>query len=499
MDDARTALAFADHLAIQLRADFPLIVVDTMEEQRVVARAAEVCRTLHVRCLTWDVMTGFTSVTEGRPMAPATDAIDVLSRLRQMSSDTLVVLKDFHHEWEDHRVLRAVRNYAQRGGAAGPSVLVVGAGATVPEALRDTAVSLTLPPPSRTELQEVLSEVCRTRWAESRLDAAGLEHLVDSALGLTLEQARRVFTKAVVNDGVLDLRDIELVLEEKKAVIASSGALEYIEPTVRPEDVGGLDTLKEWLRLRERTFSAAARDFGLPPPKGVALIGLPGTGKSLTAKAIGALWGVPLLRLDIGAIYSSYMGESERRARHALQLAEAIAPCVVWIDEMEKGLAHGGNDTGTSTRVMGTLLTWMAEKTSPCFVVATANDVSALPPELLRRGRFDEIFFLDLPSRQERGEILGVHVRRSGRDVAGFDLTAVADRTEGFVGAELAQVVHDALLSAFDAGRELTTPDLVAAAGRVVPLSVAQRERVGALRSWLAEGRAQPASGHRPW
>ena len=260
-----------------------------------------------------------------------------------------------------------------------------------------------------------------------------------------------------------------------------------------------LDTLKEWLRLRERTFSAAARDFGLPPPKGVALIGLPGTGKSLTAKAIGALWGVPLLRLDVGAIYSSYMGESERRARHALQLAEAIAPCVVWIDEMEKGLAHGGNDTGTSTRVMGTLLTWMAEKTSPCFVVATANDVSALPPELLRRGRFDEIFFLDLPSRQEREEILGVHIRRSGRDMAGFDLTAVADRTEGFVGAELAQVVHDALLSAFDAGRELTTPDLVAAAGRVVPLSVAQRERVGALRSWLAEGRAQPASGHRPW
>ena len=303
-----------------------------------------------------------------------------------------------------------------------------------------------------------------------------------------------MFTKAVVADGVLDVRDIELVLEEKKAIIATSGALEYVEPDVRPDDVGGLTVLKEWLRLRERTFGAAARDFGLPAPKGIALIGLPGTGKSLTAKTIGAMWGVPLLRMDVGAIYSSYMGESEKRARRALKLAESIAPCVVWIDEMEKALSAGGNDNGTSSRVLGTLLTWMSEKTAPCFVVATANDIAALPPELLRRGRFDEIFFLDLPSAAEREEILAVHVRRSGRDPAAHDLASVAAVTEGFVGAELAQTVHDALIHAFDAHRDLVDDDLLTCAGGVVPLAVSQRERIASLRSWLAEGRARPAS-----
>lgn len=487
--------AFSEHLAVLLRAHFPLVVIDTVEEQRVVDRAADVARQLGMRCLTWDVITGFTSVHDQRPMAPATDAQDIISRLRAMSADSLVVLKDFHLEWEDAKVLRAMRNYAQRGPTPGPTVLVVGAGAALPEALRDTAVTLELPPPTREELTAVLQQVLGTRW--TRHDPAATEHLVDSALGLTLEQARRVFTKAVVADGVLDLQDVGLVLEEKKAIIASSGALEYLEPDVSPDDVGGLDALKEWLRLRERGFTAAAREFGLPPPKGIALIGLPGTGKSLTAKTIGALWRVPLLRLDVGAIYSSYMGESEKRARQALRLAEAIAPCVVWIDELDKAISTGSNDNGTSTRVMGTLLTWMSEKTAPCFVVATANDISRLPPELLRRGRFDEIFFLDLPTLAERREILAVHVRRSGRDPGAFDLGALAAATDGLVGAELAQVVLDGLVLAFDAGRDVTTADLLRCAAAVVPLSVSQRERVGALRSWLAEGRAQPASTGR--
>ncbi len=493
----RAHLAFADQLAVHLRASSPLLVVDTVEEQRLVAKAAELARQLGMRCLTWDAVGGFHSVDEGRAMAPATDAHDVLSRLRAMSSDSLVILKDFHHEWEDPRVRRALRNYAQRGSAAGPTVIVVGAGAVVHPELVDATVTLELPPPTRYELQAVLSDVLAAHWARRELDPAGVEHLVESARGLTLEQARRVFTRAVVADGVLDHRDVALVQEEKKQLIAASGALEYLDPDLGPEDVGGLDALKEWLRLRERGFSAAAREFGLPAPKGVALIGLPGTGKSLTAKAVGRLWGVPLLRLDVGAIYSSYMGESERRARHALRLAEAIAPCVVWIDELEKAVASGGNDTGTSTRVVGTLLTWMAEKSAPCFVVATANDISRLPPELLRRGRFDEIFFLDLPSAAERAEILAVHVRRSGRDPAGFDLGAVAARTEGFVGAELAQVVADALVVAVDADRDIATADLLACAAEVVPLAVSQRERIAALRGWLAEGRAKPASTGR--
>ena len=317
MESVRGHLDFADHLSVFLRADLPLIVVDSVEEQRVTRLTAQVCRSLTMRCLTWDTITGFTDVLADRPMAPAGDPMDVLSRLRSMSASSVVLLKDFHHEWTDHRVLRAMRNYAQRGGAVGPTVLVVGTGATLPPELRDVAVTLELPPPTRHELRTVLDEVCQARWARTTLDQAGLEHLVDSALGLTLEQARRVFTRAVVGDGILDHRDVQLVLEEKKAVIATSGALEYIEPDLSPDDVGGLAALKEWLRLRERAFGTAARDFGLPPPKGIALIGLPGTGKSLTAKTIGAMWGVPLLRLDVGAIYSSYMGESEGCCRSA--------------------------------------------------------------------------------------------------------------------------------------------------------------------------------------
>jgi len=246
--------------------------------------------------------------------------------------------------------------------------------------------------------------------------------------------------------------------------------------------------------LRERAFGQSARDYGLPAPKGIALVGIPGTGKSLTAKMIGGLWHMPLLRLDVGALFGSLVGESEERARRALRLAETIAPCVVWIDEMEKALAHGGNDSGTSTRVFGTILTWMQEKTAPCFVVATANDISRLPPELLRKGRFDEIFFLDLPTLEERREIMAVHLRKRRRLPRDYDLDQLAAASEGYVGAEIEQAIVEAMTVAFYEEREPTTDDIVEALGRTVPMLVSQRETVGALRAWLREGRAQSAS-----
>jgi SpoVK/Ycf46/Vps4 family AAA+-type ATPase len=255
-----------------------------------------------------------------------------------------------------------------------------------------------------------------------------------------------------------------------------------------------LGVLKKWLRLRERAFTQEARDYGLPAPKGIALIGIPGTGKSLTAKMIGGLWRLPLLLLDMGALFGSLVGESEERTRRALRLAETVSPCVLWIDEMEKGLAHGGLDSGTSTRVFGTILTWMQEKTAPCFVVATANDISSLPPELLRKGRFDEIFFLDLPTLQEREEIFTVHLRKRNRLPQDYDVVRLAKESEGYVGAEIEQAVIDAMYVGFNEGREITTDDVSAALKRQVPLSVSQRETIEALRNWLQEGRAQSAS-----
>jgi SpoVK/Ycf46/Vps4 family AAA+-type ATPase len=284
------------------------------------------------------------------------------------------------------------------------------------------------------------------------------------------------------------------VTEEKKQIIRESEALEYYPVTETPDHVGGLGVLKDWLRLRERAFTHQAREYGLPAPKGIALIGIPGTGKSLTAKMIGGLWGLPLLRLDVGALFGSLVGESEERVRRALRLAETVAPCLVWIDEMEKGLAHGDLDGGTSTRVFGTILTWMQEKTAPCFVVATANDISRLPPELLRKGRFDEIFFLDLPTRQERREIFSVHLSMRQRLPQDYDLERLAQESEGYVGAEIEQAIIDAMYVGFNASREFTSGDISAALKRQVPLSVSQRETVAALRSWLQEGRAQSAS-----
>ena len=265
--------------------------------------------------------------------------------------------------------------------------------------------------------------------------------------------------------------------------------------TEAPENVGGLAVLKDWLLLRERAFTQDARDFGLPSPKGIALIGIPGTGKSLTAKMIADLWHLPLLRLDVGALFGSLVGESEERTRRALSLAETISPCILWVDEIEKAFAFGSGDAGTSQRVFAHLLTWMQDKTSPCFVVATANNIAALPPELLRKGRFDEIFFLDLPTIEERREIFTVHLKKRRCIPAEFDLDTLARESEGYVGAEIEQTIIDAMYRAFSENmRRVTTADILLCMKTQVPLSVSQRETVAALRAWLAEGRAQSAS-----
>jgi len=330
------------------------------------------------------------------------------------------------------------------------------------------------------------------------LTPQGKDKLVQSALGLSSNQAQRVFAKGIVSDGVLDERDIDMVTAEKKQIIRESGALEFFAPTETIADVGGLEVLKEWLRTRERAFSQEARDYGLPAPKGIALIGIPGTGKSLTAKMIAGLWHLPLIRLDVGALFGSLVGQSEENTRRALRLAETVAPCLLWIDEIEKGLATGGGDAGTSMRVFGSILSWMQEKTKPVFIVATANNIAMLPPELLRRGRFDEIFFLDLPTHQERKEIFEVHIRKRKRPPSGYDLERLAAASQGYVGAEIEQAVIDAMYAAFsdprNPGRDFTTEDILAALRKQIPISQSQREAVAALRPWLTEGRAQSAS-----
>ncbi|TYB45419.1 AAA family ATPase [Actinomadura chibensis] len=493
---------FDAELDLFLRARYTLVVVVTVEEERALRAVADVCARGGRPCLAWDVADGFEALTSGSSgssnssgaLPAARDPLTVIEQVEKMDGDVTFVLKDFHDCWTNTQVKRKLRSAVQRLRYTRKSVIVTAPTRVVPEELRDEAVVLELPLPDAGQLDEVLTALTKTPGVKVDLTRAGQEKLGQAALGMTAAQARRAYAKAIVRDNALDDRHIEAVVREKKEVIRASEALEFHPVHETPDDVGGLDVLKEWLRLRERAFTQEARDYGLPAPKGIALIGIPGTGKSLTAKMIGGLWRLPLLRLDVGALFGSLVGEAEERTRQALRLAETVAPCVVWIDEMEKALAHGGGDSGTSTRVFGTILTWMQEKTTPCFVVGTANDVGSLPPEVLRKGRFDEIFFLDLPTPEERAEILAVHLRKRNRLPSDYDVPLMARRAEGYVGAEIEQAIVDAMYVGFNQDREFRTDDVVAALDRQVPLSVSQRETIAALRGWLREGRAQSAS-----
>ncbi len=486
---------FQKELDIYLRARFTLMLLVTLEEERALQSVKVVCEEAGRPCLTWDVAEGFQLITGDSDSTPsARDPMTALEQVDKAENDTLFVFKDFHECWDNSQIKRKLRSLVQRLKFTKKSILVTSPSSKIPDELRDEVVLIEFPSPNTMELEGVLERLTQTPGVKVDLTTLGREKLVQAALGLTALQAQRVFAKAIVRNGVLDDRDIDLVNAEKKQIIRESEALEFHPVTESPDNVGGLDVLKEWLKLRERAFTKEAADYGLPAPKGIALLGIPGTGKSLTAKMIGGLWRLPLLRLDIGSLFGSLVGESEERTRRALKLAETVAPCVVWMDEVEKGLAHGGLDSGTSTRVFGTILTWMQEKTAPCFVVATANDISSLPPELMRKGRFDEIFFLDLPISTERKEIFTVHIRKRGRIPQDYDIERLARESEGYVGAEIEQAVIESMYVGFNADREFTTEDISAALKRQVPLSRSQREIVEALRNWLQEGRAQSAS-----
>ncbi len=316
--------------------------------------------------------------------------------------------------------------------------------------------------------------------------------------GLTLKEAENVFAKTIVLDGKLDSSDVSVVFSEKQQIIRKSGLLEYYETREQLENVAGLEKLKEWLVKRGLAFTERAVEFGLPAPRGVLLLGVQGCGKSLCAKAASSLWKLPLLRLDIGRMFGSLVGSSEENMRRAIQTAESIAPAVLWVDEIDKAFGgssnSGGSDGGTAVRVFGTFLTWLSEKCSPVFVIATANDISQLPPELLRKGRLDEIFFVDLPSERERIDVFRIHLVRRGRKPELFDLTELARRSDGFSGAEIEEAIISGLYDAFSSQRELDQETLCNALTETVPLSKTMHEDLSRLRGWAA-GRARPASG----
>jgi hypothetical protein len=494
----RNEVDFSQRLNLSLRARITLIVVVTSEEERVLCQVKGVCDTWEPsrQCLAWDSVEGFKVVTGNRNFqTQSRDPMAALDDIAKSDESAVIVLKDFHEYWNNPLVKRKIRNFSQNFKYNRKTIIIITPLSRVPDEIRDEAVIIHFPPPDITELSADLDLLLSTTGVSSTLSRQGREKLLQAALGMTLNQARRSFSKAIVLHGSLDEGDVDAIIADKKDILSQSDALEFYSLTETPENVGGLAILKDWLRLRERAFTQEARDYGLPSPKGIALIGIPGTGKSLTAKMIADVWHLPLLRLDVGALFGSLVGESEERTRRALSLAETIAPCILWVDEIEKAFAFGSGDAGTSQRVFAHLLTWMQDKTAPCFVVATANNIAALPPELLRKGRFDEIFFLDLPSEKERREIFSVHLKKRKCLPVDFDIPRLAEVSEGYVGAEIEQTVIDAMYIAFNENtRPVTTEDILICIRNQVPLSVSQRETVAALRTWLSEGRAISAS-----
>jgi ATP-dependent 26S proteasome regulatory subunit len=415
----------------------------------------------------------------------------------------LYLFKDLHPfvagERADHVVIRALRDIAGTLIKRHQSVLLLSPHLDVPADLEKDVVTVDFPLPSAEELAEQMAAFIDNLTVPCELNGSRRD-VIRALQGLTAVEADAVLAQAVIALGHLDTDAIPFILEAKAEIIRNSGALEYYPEQASYTDIGGLDLLKAWCRESEIAFSDEARAFGVKPDKGVVIVGVPGCGKSLTAKAVAG-GARPLLRLDVGALFGSLVGQSEAQTRNALKVAEAVAPCVLWIDEIEKALGGGGGelDGGTSVRVLGTILTWMEETTAPVFIVATANDIGTLRPELIRR--FSEVFFVDLPQEAERREILAIHLGKRGRDPAGFDLARLADATEHFTGSELEKVVLAALRRAFAAEKDdIDTADLLAAADEMIPLASTMRDGIEAMRSWAT--RARPASsrqqtGHR--
>ncbi len=379
--------------------------------------------------------------------------------------------------------------------------MIVGPTLRLPLELQKDVTVVSFDLPSKEELgallDRTLAEVNEATGRGLQVPPEVRERILTAAAGLTLNEAENVYAKTLVVSGRLSDADLPIILSEKEQTIRKSGMLEYYHANESLQQIGGMDVLKDWLVKRSVAFDPRAQEYGLPAPKGVLLIGVQGCGKSLTAKAIAGLWGLPLLRLDVGRLFNSLVGSSEENVRTAIGVAESVAPVVLWVDEIEKSMAgsqsSGFSDGGTSARVLSSFLTWLQEKTAPVFVVATANSIDQLPPELLRRGRLDETFFVDLPDGRERQEVFQIHLEKRGRSPESFDLPRLAAATEGFSGAEIEQCLIAGLFDAYSAGAPLTTEVLERAARDTVPLSRTMKEPIDRLREW-AEGRARRAS-----
>jgi ATP-dependent 26S proteasome regulatory subunit len=500
-------------LEVLIRARYPLLYVVSWEEERVEQQLAEIARTRNKRFFVWTCTQGIvkhgTPPAQGKASSTA-DPIAALDAVMGQVEPAIYLFKDLHPYMKEAvgcarcniPIIRKLRDVAHHLRDTYKTIVVVSPLQMIaPELAKDVTV-LEFPLPAMPEFNTLLDRISTDLKDNPRiqidLDREERERLLQAARGLTLKEAENVLAKTIVLDGKLDSTDVSVVFSEKQQVIRKSGLLEYYESHEQIENVAGLEHLKQWLIKRGLAFSDRAAEFGLPAPRGLLLLGVQGCGKSLCAKAASSLWRLPLLRLDIGRMFGSLVGSSEENMRRAIQTAESVAPAILWVDEIDKAFGgasgSGASDGGTATRVFGTFLTWLSEKTTPVFVIATANDIRQLPPELLRKGRLDEIFFVDLPTEAERQEVFRIHLQRRGRKPNSFDLAELSRRSEGFSGAEIEEAIVSALFDAFSRGVDVDQAAVRNALAETVPLSKTMHEDLSRLRTW-AQGRARPASG----
>jgi AAA+ superfamily predicted ATPase len=505
----RSALTSAtQELDILIRARYALIYISTWEEERVEHCVRQIASARKKHFYSWTITQGLVKhgqESRGSKSNNTTDPLCALDQVVQHVEPAIYLFKDFHRFTCDERcnltVIRKLRDVASQIRDSYKTIIITSPLVRIaPELTKDiTLMDFGLPDSKEFGklLDRIIDDVKDNPKVKIDLSPQAREQLLQAARGLTLKEAENVFAKTLVTDNQLTSEDIDIVFSEKRQIIKKDGLLEYCEEVEDMRDVAGLDRLKDWLEKRSIAFTDKAEKFGLPPPRGVLLLGVQGCGKSLCAKAAASLWHLPLLRFDLGRMFSSLVGSSEENVRRAIQVAESVAPAILWIDEIDKAFAGAtaasGSDAGTSSRVFGTLLTWLSEKKSAVFVIATANDISHLPPELLRKGRLDEIFFVDLPASEERREIFRIHLEKRKRDPSRFDLERLSGLTEGFNGAEIEEIVNSSLFEEFSSGTPLGTEVLEATIQETIPLSKTMSEDLNRLRQW-ANGRARPAN-----
>ncbi len=486
---------------VLIQAQYPIIYLTTFEEERAeeaLVRIAQIKPAQHV--FVWTVTHGM--VEYGRANAPTQHntispqaAIEWATRYKESA---IFVFKDLHPFIENAEVNRWLRDAVASFRGLQKTIILMSPLQNIPVELEKDVVVVEYPLPDMRELDEVLDQHLKPTFTKKRLAPEVREKLLKAALGLTRDEANKVYRKADVVAGKLTDSEVDIILSEKKQIIKRNGILEFLEFDETIESVGGLSELKHWLTQRADAFTERARQYGLPQPKGMLILGVPGCGKSLIAKTTARLWGLPLIRLDMGRVYDgSMVGRSEANLRNALRVAESVSPAILFIDEVDKAFAGAAgsadSDGGTSSRIFGSFLTWMQEKNSPVFVMATANRVERLPSEFLRKGRFDEIFFVDLPTVEERMEVFRIHLGKRREEIARFDIEELAKTCDGFSGAEIEQGVVAAMYEAFAQKREFTQFDILTALKATMPISRTMMEQVGALRDW-ARNRARPAA-----